>query len=73
MVGTIIAVDKKWGELRISPGKMNHQERAQCWLGFQHSLPVHNLLGRTIHWRSFGYGVKDKPRFPRFYGIREDV
>lgn len=67
MVGTIIARDPKWGELRISPGTMSHDQRRTFW-----DYPS-MLIGCTIHWRSFGYGIKDKPRFPRFYGLREDV
>ena len=66
MVGTIIAVDPKWGELRIAPGTMSHHDRQSLWLYRD------GIVGKTIHWRSFGYGVKDKPRFPRYYGIRED-
>lgn len=64
MVGTIIAHDKKWGELRLAPGTMNHAERALYW------ADQGALLGRTVHWRCFGYGLKDKPRFARFYGFR---
>jgi DNA ligase-1 len=67
MVGTVIAVDPQWGELRIAPGTMSHSERRRHWV-----LEGKELIGKTIHWRSFGYGVKDKPRFPRFYGVRED-
>jgi len=67
MVGTIIVRDATWGELRVAPGTMSHAERRIVW-----ETP-NLLLGKTIHWRSFGYGVKDKPRFPRYYGIREDV
>jgi DNA ligase-1 len=67
MVGTILARDEQWGDLRISPGTMSHQERVHF---FNHP---DQLVGKTIHWRSFGYGVKDKPRFPRYYGVREDV
>ncbi|TXH08923.1 MAG: ATP-dependent DNA ligase [Spirochaetes bacterium] len=66
MVGTIIAKDPKWGELRIAPGKMTHAERIA-------QLKSRSIIGMTIHWRCFGYGIKDKPRFPRYYGIREDV
>jgi DNA ligase-1 len=87
MVGTIIAVDPNWGELRIAPGTMPHAERAHHWQAYVASRvsesgfvkrfgvlpPTDTLVGKTIHWRSFGYGVKDKPRFPRYYGIREDV
>lgn len=74
MVGTIIARDPVWGELRIAPGTMTHAERRQIWERYTLGAPTEvQLIGKTIHWRSFGYGVKDKPRFPRFYGIREDV
>ena len=67
MVGTIIAKDAEWGELRIAPGLMPHSHRM---FYLQHP---DEIVGKTIHWRSFGYGVKEKPRFPRFYGIREDL
>lgn len=74
MVGTIIVNDPKWGELRVAPGTMTHDERVRYWNTHAYSkFPELGLLGKTIHWRSFGYGVKDKPRFPRYYGIREDV
>jgi DNA ligase 1 len=63
MVGTLIAKDPKWGVLRVAPGKMPHAMRRDLFLNPK------NLLGRRIHWRSFGYGVKDKPRFPRFYAF----
>lgn len=66
MIGTIIGLDKTWGEIRISPGIMPHSERMALW----HS--PHSILGRTIHWRSFGYGVMNAPRFARYYGIREE-
>lgn len=66
MVGTILVQDPKWGVMRLSPGKMTHRERVYHW---NHK----DLVGQLAHWRAFGYGVKDKPRFPRFYGIREDV
>lgn len=71
MVGTIIAVDPVWGELRIAPGTMSHHDREWYWAANVHQHP-HTIVGKTIHWRSFGYGVKDKPRFPRYYGVRED-
>lgn len=67
MVGTILVDDPKWGPLRIAPGKMDHAMRAK--LLRKPSL----IIGKTIHWRSFGYGLKDAPRHARFYGIREDI
>lgn len=67
MVGTIIVNDPQWGELRLAPGTMTHAERIALL-----NRPA-SIVGRVVHWRSFGYGVKDKPRFPRYYGIREDL
>ena len=67
MVGTLICLDLLWGEIRVSAGKMNHPTREHYW---------HNpteIIGQIIHWRSFGYGTKDAPRFARFYGTRGDV
>ena len=63
-VGTLIVNDPTWGELRIAPGTMTHADRCYYWERPQF------IVGKTIHWRSFGYGIKDKPRFPRFYGLR---
>ena len=65
MIGTIIVKDPKFGEMRLSTGVMTHAERVQHWRD--------DFIGKTVHWRAFGYGMKDMPRFPRYYGIREDV
>ena len=67
MVGTLICEHPTWGTLRVAPGTMPHSARKHFW-----ENPA-RIVGTTIHWRSFGYGVKDKPRFPRYYGIREDA
>lgn len=67
MVGTLIVMDPVWGELRVAAGTLSHEMRRLYW---QHPSAI---VGRTIHWRSFGYGVKDRPRFPRCYGVREDL
>lgn len=66
MVGTLIVNDPTWGALRLAPGTMTHAERIALL-----ASPA-SIVGRTVHWRSFGYGVKDKPRFPRYYGVRDD-
>lgn len=65
MIGTIVIQDDKWGEMRLSPGIMTHAERMHWW-------SAGGLVGKRVHWRAFGYGVKDKPRFPRFYGFPTD-
>lgn len=73
MIGTIIIKDNATGmEMRLSPGVMNHGERYNFWQCHK-IAPDLGLVGQTVHWRAFGYGQKDMPRFPRFYGIREDV
>jgi DNA ligase-1 len=70
MVGTLICLDPTWGEIRVSAGKMTHEARKNWW-AWNHGK-FRTLIGQTIHWRSFGYGTKDAPRFARFYGIKED-
>lgn len=67
MVGALICIDPTWGEIRVSAGKMNHHTREHYWFN-----PT-ELIGKTIYWRSFGYGTKDAPRFARYYGIKENV
>lgn len=66
MVGTVLVEDPKWGELRLAPGRLTHEQRIEFW------RDPRKILGRLVHWRSFGYGIKDKPRFARFYSFRED-
>ena len=66
MVGTLICKDAKWGDIRVAPGKMDHVTRQRFF------LYPNELIGRTIHWRSFGYNTVDAPRHARFYGFRED-
>ncbi len=64
MIGAIVVQDPDWGLMRLSPGVMKHDERAGAWAK-DRGL---SLIGKTVHWRAFGYGIKDKPRFPRYYG-----
>jgi DNA ligase-1 len=67
MVGTIVINDPEWGEMRLSPGTMPHSERLAHW---QDGRRGRTLIGLRVHWRAFGYGLKDKPRFARYYGVR---
>ena len=67
MVGVLICEDPKWGRIRVSPGIMDHAARTRFW------NDKRLLMGVIIHWRSFGYGAVDAPRFARYYGIKEDV
>lgn len=78
MVGAVVINDPKWGEMRLSPGIMTHAERRLNWeyqnadAGTGLRLIKGSLIGKKVQWRAFGYGVKDKPRFPRFYGLVAD-
>jgi DNA ligase-1 len=67
MVGTLICRDPKWGEIRVAAGKMTHSERK-----YFYDWPI-KIVGKVIHWRSFGYGTKDAPRFARYYGLRSEI
>lgn len=72
MVGTLICEDPKWGRIRVAPGKMTHHERRWFWVNRDGKAGEECIVGQTIHWRSFGHGTKEAPRFARYYGIRED-
>lgn len=68
LVGCIVGRDLATNEeVRISPGKMSHAEREAYFCSPE------RLVGRVVHWRAFGYGIKDKLRFMTFQYIREDV
>lgn len=66
MVGGFIVRDIKSGiEFNCSAGKLNHEERTELW--------GKDLTGKIFKYRSMSYGVKDKPRFPRFIGWRSTL
>jgi DNA ligase-1 len=63
-VGTLICEDLVTGQrLRISPGRMNHEERHRYW-----AFPD-SILQRTIKYKVFDYGSIDAPRFATFQGF----
>lgn len=63
-IGTLICEDLKTGQtLRISPGRMSHDDRARYF-----QLPG-SLLYRNIKYKVFDYGSKDAPRFATFQGF----
>lgn len=63
-VGTIIAIDTETGQkLRISPGRMSHDERVKCW-----TFPA-LIVGKTIKYKTFDYGAIEFPRFTTFQGF----
>lgn len=55
---------KAGDEITVSPGVMTEQEKIYYW-GHREEL-----LGKTIKYKHFPKGVKDKPRFPNFQSIR---
>lgn len=55
-------------QFNCSMGKFNHSERVWIW----HNKD--NLIGKQyVKYRSFPYGEKDKPRFPRALGFRNEI
>lgn len=66
MLGAIQAHHSTFGDIEIGPGEMTHEERKYFW---EHP---EELVGKTITFKYFPFGVKDKPRFPTFKCVRED-
>jgi len=66
MVGGFIVKDLKSGvEFNCSPGALTHDERRELFLSKNE--------GKILKYRSMAYGVKEKPRFPRFIGWRSTL
>lgn len=65
LVGALICCDIKSGqEITVSAGRLTHAERKMYF--DNKSL----LIGKTIKYKFFPKGVKDKPRFPTYQSIR---
>ncbi len=63
MVGSFACVDVESGRIiTVGAGKLSHEERKDLF--------TNQPIGYIIKYRSFDIGVKDKPRFPRFYSFR---
>jgi len=58
---------RKGDHIEVSPGKMSHAMRKHY---FQNQ---NELIGETGKFKFFPVGVKDKPRFPTFQGLRDLV
>lgn len=52
--------------LPVSPGKFTHQERQEIWNN------PDKYIGQILKFRHFPHGVKDRPRFPRAIGFRDE-
>lgn len=51
--------------ITVSPGNMPHYQRADYF------IYPEQLVGKTIKFKFFPKGIKDKPRFPTFVTIRD--
>lgn len=68
MVGTLHCTDVKTGApIDVAPGCATHPER-EAWLRDQKLI-----VGKTIKYKHFPKGVKDKPRYPTFQSIRMEA
>jgi DNA ligase-1 len=65
MVGKII-VDYKGEMLEVAPGSFNHEQlKKMFW-------QQDKYIGKLLKFRFMRYGMKDKPRFPRASGFRDE-
>lgn len=53
--------------ITVSAGELSHEERIKIWENRS------NFTGETITFRFMRYGMKDKPRFPRYVTDRRDM
>ena len=67
MVGALNCKDVETGQMiTVAAGSMPHSERQLYW------QEPHRILYKTIKYKTFPRGVKDKPRFPTFQSIRAE-
>lgn len=64
MVGKFI-VESEWGPIEVAPGMFTHDERTYIWEN------QNKFLMKSLKYRFFKHGMKDKPRFPRAIGWRD--
>jgi DNA ligase-1 len=55
--------------IKVAPGMFNHLQRK--WIMYNADRLIDQ--GRYLKFRFFGYGIKDKPRFPRALGFRDEM
>jgi DNA ligase-1 len=67
--GTLGNFKVVWNEmyLDIAPGSFNHEQRQKIW-----NNPS-RYIGKLLKFRYFNHGIKDKPRFPRAVGFRDEM
>lgn len=66
-LGKFIVQTPEWGALEIPCGKLTHLERKHVW---DNRNQYENAI---LKFRFFPYGIKDKPRLPRFVGWRSPM
>lgn len=67
MLGSLVCRDIKSGaEITVGSGELSHELRTYYWNN------PDQLVGRTISYKFFPKGVKDKPRFPTFVAVRPE-
>lgn len=54
-------------ELDIAPGNFDHVDRKYIWDNKEH------YIDKFLKFRYFSHGIKDKPRFPRAIGFRDEM
>lgn len=63
MVGSFLCIDLlSEREITVSAGKLTHEQRVEYF----NTPPLHQV----VKYRSMKYGVKEAPRFARFYSFR---
>jgi ATP-dependent DNA ligase len=63
MLGSFLCIDLVSGkDITVSAGKLTHGERVEYF----NNPPIHQV----VKYRSMTYGVKEAPRFARFYNFR---
>jgi DNA ligase-1 len=66
MIGSLICQDVKTCKtITVGPGELDHEKRTYYW-----NNPT-ELVGKTISYKFFAYGMKDKLRFPTYVTIRD--
>lgn len=53
--------------IEIAPGNFTHAQRKEIWSNKE------KFIGKSLKFRYFKHGIKDKPRFPRAVGFRTDL
>ena len=65
-LGALVVQSEKWGEFQIGTG-FDDELRAEIWNNQD------KYLGELAKFKYFATGVKDKPRFPVYLGIRDKI